>query len=88
MKPIPALNLTDLLEGAANALMAEKRHDAESRIKQILIRQEKLAESIKASENELKKLNAKLEKSVAKINKLKSGDWSVLNEQENEKDEQ
>jgi len=88
MKPIPSLNLTDLLEGAANALMAEKRHDAESRIKQILIRQEKLAESIKASENELKKLNAKLEKSVAKINKLKSGDWSVLNEQENEKDEQ
>ena len=76
------------MEGAANALMAEKRHDAESRIKQILIRQEKLAESIKASENELKKLNAKLEKSVAKINKLKSGDWSVLNEQENEKDEQ
>jgi len=88
MKPIPSLNLTDLLEDAANALMAEKRHDAESRIKQILIRQEKLAESIKASENELKKLNAKLEKSVAKINKLKSGDWSVLNEQENEKDEQ
>jgi len=88
MKPIPSLNLTDLLEDAANAFMAEKRHDAESRIKQILIRQEKLAESIKASENELKKLNAKLEKSVAKINKLKSGDWSVLNEQENEKDEQ
>jgi len=88
MKPIPSLNLTDLLEGAANALLIEKRHDAESRIKQILIRQEKLAESINATENDLKKLNAKWQKSVAKINKLKAGDWSVLNEQENEKDEQ
>jgi len=88
MKPIPLLNLTDLLEGAANALLIEKRHDAESRIKQILIRQEKLAESINATENDLKKLNAKWQKSVAKINKLKAGDWSVLNEQENEKDEQ
>ena len=58
------------------------------RIKQILIRQEKLAESIKAAENDLKKLNSKWEKSVAKINKLKAGDWSVLNEQDNEKDEQ
>ena len=88
MKPIPSLNLTDLLEGAASALLTEKRHDAESRIKQILIRQEKLAESIKAAENDLKKLNGKWDKSVAKINKLKAGDWSVLNEQDNEKDEQ
>lgn len=84
MKQIADTNLNDLINGAAQALLAERRQDATSRIKQVLIRQEAMAEAIKAKELELKKLNDKMAKSTAKIERLRNGDWSVLAEFETE----
>jgi hypothetical protein len=84
MKPIQDTELPDLLKSAASKLLAEKRNDAESRIKGILIRQEAMADSIKTKENELKKLREKMEKSSQKIERLRNGDWAVLAELERE----
>lgn len=84
MKQIDNVNLSDLLESAALNLLTEKRKDAESRIKQILVRQEAMADAIKTKESELKKLREKMEKSTAKIDRLRKGDWAVLAEIERE----
>lgn len=84
MKPIDQTNLPDLLQSAAAKLLAEKRNDAESRIKGILIRQEAMADSIRTKENELKKLREKMEKATQKIERLRNGDWAVLAELERE----
>lgn len=88
MKPIENIDLKDLLESAAQNLLVEKRNDAESRIRQTLIRQEALVVSIHAKENELKKLREKMDKSSAKIDRLRKGDWSVLAEIEREEKEE
>ena len=84
MKEIPETNLPDLIEAASKSLLQERRKDAESRIRGLLIRQEAMSESIRTKESELKKLREKLEKSVAKMTRLSKGDWSVLAELEQE----
>jgi hypothetical protein len=87
MKQIENTELKDLLESAAQNLLLEKRKDAESRIKGILIRQEAMADAIRAKENELKKLREKMDKSTAKIDRLRKGDWTVLSEIEREENQ-
>ena len=87
MKQIENTELPDLLKSAADALLAEKRKDAESRIKGILIRQEAMADAIRQKENELKRLREKMDKSTAKIERLRKGDWAVLAEIERDEKE-
>lgn len=84
MKAIPDTDPNDILLSAAASLLTDKRKDAESRVKQILIRQEALAESILSKERELKKLREKMDKSSQKIERLRNGDWAVLAEIEKE----
>lgn len=82
MKAIPETNLADAVTGAATSLLIERRNDLDSRIKQILRRQEALAEAVRRTEREAEKLRNKLEHSSRLIERLKAGEWQVLAELE------
>ena len=78
MKEIEGTELLDLVAEAANELLQERRSCAKGQIKKELQRIEGLASDIKKTEKELEKLRKKFNTAQEKIDKLKSGDWSVL----------
>jgi len=84
MKPIPGVNLKNMVEQASKELIFENRKQAIGMIKKGLKRIEGLAKEIKYFNHELKKRQGKLAKSQEKINKIKDGDWSLLVEAEKE----
>lgn len=82
MKPIPETSLADIVTGAATQLLHERRQDAESRIRQILKRQEILAEELRKADAAAAKVRGRLEGSAKMIERLKAGEWQVLAEME------
>ena len=89
MEKIDGVNLSDLVEESSTELVAEKRRKVAGMIKQQLQRVEQLSVDVKELEKQLKGKKEKLEKALAKIKKVKEGDWSVLMEnKEGKKDKQ
>lgn len=87
MKALENVDPKELIQSAATTLLQEKRHDAESRIKQILIRQESLAEQLRAHQNSVKKAQEAIDKGQRMIERLANGDWSVLADNNNKPQE-
>lgn len=80
MDKIKDINLTDVVQESAKELIAERRKMVGNQIKQLLQRVEGLARFVVVGERELKKIKDKLSSAQAKIDKLKAGDWSILEE--------
>ena len=78
------IKLKDIVEAAARELMSVRRNDHTNLVKGILLRAEQLTFNIKSKKRELAKMEESLEKTLAKIERLKSGDWSVLKENNNQ----
>lgn len=82
MKEIPDTDLATLVESAALNALAERRLEVGSVVRLILRRQEIIAEEIVRDEKTIATKREKLAQLSGRIQKLKSGDWSVLAELE------
>jgi len=85
MKKIDGIELSDLVHRALQDIHAEEEAKISSLIKKKLIEIEGLATEIQRDEKSLGKKKEKLEKAQAKLNKIKEGDWSVLADNDNQK---
>jgi len=88
MNEIKDINLTDVVQESAKELIIERRKMVGNQIKQLLQRVEGLARKIVFGEKEIKKLKDKLTTAQTKIDRLKAGDWSVLEEPKFDNSEQ
>ena len=75
---IEGLDLADMVEKVSARLLLTRRCHAACLVKNHLQRQEQLEKDVAETEEKLKKLKEKLAKANAKIDKIRSGDWSVL----------
>jgi len=80
MDPIEGVELAELTKEMAAEVVAENRRRAGGQIKKLYQRIMGLTSDIKNKETELRKLREKLRTAQAKIDKLRAGDWSVLDE--------
>lgn len=87
MQEIKDINLTEVVQESATELITERRKMVGNQIKQLLQRVEGLARMVVNGEKELKKIKDKLASAQAKIDKLKAGDWSILEEPKSSKKE-
>ena len=86
MKEVQGVNLGELVSETATQLVADRRKMVGNQIKNLLQRTEGLARKLVLGKREIKKLEDKLASAQAKIDKLKAGDWSVLEERKNTSD--
>ena len=82
MKAIQDVDLKKLTEEVAIELLVERRRGVSSKIKSMIIKVEDLTERKSRLTAELKKADESLEKANALIEKLKAGDWSVLQDEQ------
>lgn len=87
MQKIEGVELPDLVAQAANELVNLQRDEAITLIKRKLERVAGLTAEIKKLKNDIKTKEEKLEKTLGLIEKLRSGDWSVLQEEQQQKSE-
>lgn len=80
MKPVADLDLKDLLKEASIDLLTERRRGVNGKIKVLLIKVEDLAQRKARLTSELAKADESYKKALESIEKLKAGDWSVLQE--------
>ena len=80
IKKIEGLDLSDLVTEVSTDLVNERRKQAAGVIKKQLQKLEQLNIDVKNAEKELKKKTESLAKAQNKVDRIKSGDWSVLNE--------
>jgi len=80
MKPIENVIPSELLAEAATILIDEQKHAAVSQIKDTLKRIAQLSNDIKTMQQALDKKAKELEGANGRLEKFKSGDWSVLQE--------
>lgn len=78
MKAEKDINLAALVSETASQMIIDRKRMIGGQIKQLLQRAEGLAKNINSKKSELNKLESKLKIAQEKINKLKAGDWSVL----------
>lgn len=78
MKPIDSTTPEDLLREAAAQLISEQKHAAISQIKDTLRRVAQLSNDIKMTEQAVEKKRKELDGANGRLEKLRSGDWSVL----------
>ncbi len=74
------INLSGLFDEAVIETIAVKKREASNLIKNFLMKQEGLVYEVKKLTSELAKKQASLDAVKVKIEKLKKGDWSVLEE--------
>ncbi len=72
------IKLNDLVGEASRELMREKRLEASNLVKSFLLKAESLTYDIKGKKRELEKMEVSLADTLGKIEKLRSGDWSIL----------
>lgn len=84
MEPINEVDLKDVLKRAATDLINQRYEDAIGIVKKQLMKQSGLIEDIKKMKNEIFKKEQSLEKVNQVIAKLREGDWSVLQNQQNQ----
>ncbi len=87
MEKIEGVNLEELVEESSADLVEEKKKSVAGLIKQQLQRMERLATEIKNLEKEINGKRDKLKKIQEKIEKIKNGDWSVLTEKKEQKEQ-
>lgn len=78
MEKIEGVDLSQLVVESAEELVAEKRKKVGGAIKSLLLAAEQMQIEIRRGKQELQKKEEKLAKTLEKVAKLKSGDWSVL----------
>jgi hypothetical protein len=90
MEKIENIDLNNLVQEVSEQLLDDRRKMAAGIIKKELQKIEQLIIDIKKAEREVKSKQEKLKKAQEKIDKIKSGDWSCLNEsnQQNEQGKQ
>ena len=86
MEQIDDVKLDELVAEASSELLDQRRKQASSAVKQILQRTEQLARDIKNLKGQVAKKQGKLDFALARIEKLKKGDWSVLQDKQEQPD--
>ncbi len=86
MKPIENTTPEELLKEAAAQLINEQKHFAISQIKDTLKRISQLSNDIKMMQQSLDKKQKELDGANGRLEKLRSGDWSVLQDSKVEQD--
>lgn len=81
MKPIDNTTPSELLEQAAAQLIEEQKHAAVTQIKDTLRRVAQLANDIKTMQAALDKKKKEFDGATSKLELLRQGDWSVLQDQ-------
>jgi predicted aminopeptidase len=81
MDKIEDIDLPELVAESSQQFLQERRASVTGLIKQMFQRAEQLANEIRADEKGLAKKRGKLSEVTAKIEKLRGGDWSVLQQQ-------
>lgn len=82
------LNAKELVELVSEELFETKKKEKKSQIRDMFLKQEQLTKEVQQLNKELEKKNKSLNEVVQKIEKLKTGDWSVLGGAKVEKEEQ
>jgi uncharacterized protein YlxW (UPF0749 family) len=81
MKAIEGLNLKDLVTSVSEKMLDDRRKTAEGIIRKLLERQEQLSNDIKKLEKELNKKNESLDKGSETIEKIRMGNWDLINDE-------
>lgn len=74
------INLQELVSAAAQELVDNRWKQAANTTKQQLQRIEQLSVELKRAERDIKSKREKIEKAQAKIDRIRNGDWKVLEE--------
>lgn len=74
------IDLGELLQGATKEILAARKTELSTKINKLFFRADSLAREVRDHEVAGKKSQAKLDNTLAKIDRLKSGDWSVVKE--------
>ncbi len=80
MEKIEGIELDKLVSDVASELVNDRRKQAASAIKVFLQRAEQLSVDMKLLNRQLKEKQKKFDETVARIDKIKAGDWSLLAE--------
>ncbi|KKN83581.1 hypothetical protein LCGC14_0298200 [marine sediment metagenome] len=80
MEQVKDVDLAELVDSSEGEIFAEKQRSVAGLVKKLLQRQEILAKEVMAAEKSLAKKKEGLFKVEVKITKLRDGDWSVLQE--------
>jgi seryl-tRNA synthetase len=80
MEKIEGIELDELVSDVASELVNDRRKQAASAIKVQLQKVEQLAADMKLLNKQLKEKQKKFDEVVARIEKIKGGDWSLLAE--------
>lgn len=80
MKPIENTTPEELLSEAARQLINEQKHAAVTQIKEALKRVAQLSNDIATMTSSLEKKQKELDGANGRLDKLRNGDWSVLQE--------
>lgn len=86
MKAIENTTPEDLLREAAAQLISEQKHAAVAQIKDTLRRVAQLSNDIRMTEQAVEKKRKELDGANGRLEKLRSGDWSVLQDPKVEKE--
>jgi cell division septum initiation protein DivIVA len=78
MEKIEGLDPAQFVSEVATSLVEERKRQAANIIKQQLQRIETLSGELKQAQKQVTKCTEKIAAAQAKIDKFKSGDWSVL----------
>lgn len=82
MKPIPDIDLSGLFQSAVLNAINDQRQNLDSRIRQILKRQEAVTQQVRKDSRALEKSTERMKKLQSNIDRLKAGDWQVLSDLE------
>ena len=85
MEPIKDVDLKELVSSSSDMVIEEKKKQAKNAIKKLFYQQAGLVADLKSMQKQVNKKQESLIKIQARIDKLRSGDWSVLTVDENEK---
>ena len=85
MKPIENTTPGELLSEAATQLINEQKHAAVSQIKDALRRVAQLSNDIRTMQQSIEKKQRELDGANGRLEKLRSGDWSVLQDSKADK---
>lgn len=87
MKAIENTTPEELLKEAATQLINEQKHAAVNQIKDTLKRIAQLSNDIKTMRQAVEKKQKELEGANGRLDKLRAGDWSVLQDPKAEKEQ-
>ncbi len=88
MQKIEGVEIGDLVQEASKQILLAQKDEVLDLVKKLIQKAHGLTEDVKRAKHELKGKEDKLAKTLARIEKLRAGDWSALQEQQGEKKEQ